>query len=179
MNVEESSSFIQVDGEIVHVVTITEPSEHLVYVSEQAPNEIIIREQTPNVVSVTTLPHSVEVKDEKYFISITEGVLPAPEIQKLTDIPDVTGTPVLGSMIEYDGTNWVATMADFEVYSDEDSQNSNILYVGKAAPGSDSTNAVWQIQRITTSGSLIHIEWADGNNSFDNVWDSRENLNYS
>lgn len=54
-----------------------------------------------------------------------------------------------------------------------------VLYVGKATPGSLTSDAVWQIQRITIAGSDFSIEWADGDPDFNNVWDDRLILAYS
>lgn len=53
----------------------------------------------------------------------------------------------------------------------DDYTTANVIYVGKAAIGSVSTDAVWQIKKVdATSGAIIN--WADGNDSFDNVWGS-------
>ena len=58
------------------------------------------------------------------------------------------------------------------------STNSNIQYVGKAAPTTSISSASWEIRKIdTTTGSVIL--YADGNNNFDNVFANRESLNYS
>jgi len=54
-----------------------------------------------------------------------------------------------------------------------------VTYVGDAPVGSLTSAAAWRIKRITVSGDLATIEWADGNQSFDNVWDSRAALSYS
>ena len=53
-------------------------------------------------------------------------------------------------------------------------------YVGKALPGVASSSATWRVQRLTSNaeGDLT-IEYADGNSSFDNVWDNRASLSYS
>lgn len=60
-----------------------------------------------------------------------------------------------------------------------DETPGGITYVGKAAVGSATGSAVWQIQRLTeTSGDLV-VQWADGNASFDNTWDNRASLSYS
>ncbi len=60
-----------------------------------------------------------------------------------------------------------------------DEVGGGITYVGKAAVGSATSSAVWQIQRITETGPDITIQWADGNASFDNIWDNRASLTYS
>lgn len=61
-----------------------------------------------------------------------------------------------------------------------DDAGSGITYVGEATPGSANNAAVWRIKRLDESvASDLTILWADGNSSFDNVWDSRAGLSYS
>ena len=52
-------------------------------------------------------------------------------------------------------------------------------YICRAAPGSASSAAVWQISRTVVSGSTTIITWADGNTHFDNVADDYATLSYS
>jgi hypothetical protein len=55
----------------------------------------------------------------------------------------------------------------------------NPLYVGKAVPGTLSSAAAWQIQRLTYTGDdLTLLEWAD-DGKFTQVWDDRASLSYS
>lgn len=56
---------------------------------------------------------------------------------------------------------------------------ASVMYVGTAAPGSALSGAVWRIKRITTTGDDLAIEWADGDTSFNNVWNNRLSLSYS
>lgn len=51
------------------------------------------------------------------------------------------------------------------------------LYIGKAVIASATSAAVWQVQRITQADTTIL--WADGDASFNNVWDDRASLSYS
>jgi len=51
-------------------------------------------------------------------------------------------------------------------------------YVGKAAIGSATDAARWQIMSIDeTSGTVV--TFADGDDNYNNIWDSREELSYS
>lgn len=59
-----------------------------------------------------------------------------------------------------------------------DTSANPILYLGEAAPGTLDSQALWRIQRIDTT-AVIKIEWADGNDYFDNVWDNRAALSYA
>lgn len=60
-----------------------------------------------------------------------------------------------------------------------DEVSSSVSYIGKAVAGSSTSDPVWQIQRITISGSLTAIEYAAGTTSFNQVWSSRAGLSYS
>lgn len=60
-----------------------------------------------------------------------------------------------------------------------DEVDSSTTYVGWAASGTASSSASWKIQKISVSGTVTTIEWADGNQLFDNVWDNRASLSYS
>ena len=56
----------------------------------------------------------------------------------------------------------------------------NLVYLGRAVPGSAKGDAVWQISKFIYSGSnLTDVQWADGDQNYDNVWDNRASLSYS
>ncbi len=75
-----------------------------------------------------------------------------------------------------DGFGLTFTKADYAVRVDD--SDDDVTYVGKAAIGSTNSSSVWQIKKIdSTSGA--DITWADGNNSFDNIWDDRLGLSYA
>lgn len=72
----------------------------------------------------------------------------------------------------------VETMpASFATIVDEVSKS--LMYVGKAKIGSLQDSSVWQIQKITVTGSITLIQYADGDGNFDNVWNDRASLSYS
>ena len=61
-----------------------------------------------------------------------------------------------------------------------DAVGTTQAYVGKAAPGTATSAALWQIKRLTyTSAGDVTVEVADGDLDFDNVWDNRASLTYS
>ncbi len=66
---------------------------------------------------------------------------------------------------------------DYEVQVDEAS--SSVTYVGKALPGSTTSQAVWQIKRVQITGTTTAIEYAGGTAAFLSVWDNRAGLSYS
>ncbi len=59
-----------------------------------------------------------------------------------------------------------------------DDSASPVLYLAEGPTGAATSAALWRIMRITTSSGVV-IEWADGNDLFDNVWDNRASLSYS
>lgn len=94
-----------------------------------------------------------------------------------SNFPKVTGT-TLGDkhMIDVAVPGGVAS-AIYATIVDEPS--STVTYVGNAETGSSESDLVWQIKKITVTGTVTKIEWADGNSNFDNSWTNRASLTYS
>lgn len=55
--------------------------------------------------------------------------------------------------------------------------NGNTYY-GEAVAGGATSEAIWQIQRKSTSGTIDTYLWANGKESFTNIWDDRTSLTY-
>ncbi len=87
------------------------------------------------------------------------------------------GTPVI---IEVAGTQGPPGVPEDEVPYDveSDTADAQTTYVGQAAPGTASSAAAWRIKRITDTGSAVSIDWANGSDAFDQVWDDRASLTY-
>lgn len=60
-----------------------------------------------------------------------------------------------------------------------DEYSSTVTYIGDADTGSSVASAVWRIKRLTQSGTILYVEWADGDGQFNNVWNDRTTLSYS
>ncbi len=60
-----------------------------------------------------------------------------------------------------------------------DEASSTVTYFGFAAVGSSESSSVWKIKRLTVSGSITKLEYADGNIDYDNQWSNRAALSYS
>lgn len=73
-----------------------------------------------------------------------------------------------------DGT---AINDDIDYATRIDDSADPILYIGKAAVGSDEADPVWQIAKLDTSSGLIKT-WADSA-GFTQVWDNRGSLTYN
>ena len=67
---------------------------------------------------------------------------------------------------------------DLLTYVAVNSSDNLISYLGRAAPGTATSAASWQIRKIDENSGTI-ITYADGDADFDNVWDNRESLSYS
>ena len=67
-------------------------------------------------------------------------------------------------------------MATYELKIDE--TDGSVFYAGQALPGTATSAAGWQIQRITLGANSIDVVFADGNSNFDNIWDNRLGLSY-
>lgn len=60
-----------------------------------------------------------------------------------------------------------------------DEASSTVTYFGFAAAGTAEASASWRIKRLTVTGNVTDIKYADGDTNFDNVWDNRAALTYT
>lgn len=76
---------------------------------------------------------------------------------------------------------WLASLGGSQVdYTQRiDEASATVTYIGKADPGSAEGAAVWQIKKIEVIGAETEITWADGDVSFNNIWDNRASLTFS
>jgi hypothetical protein len=58
-------------------------------------------------------------------------------------------------------------------------EQPSVTYVGYASPSADQSSAVWKIKRLLTTGTVLAVEFADGNPAYDNIWNDRASLTYS
>ena len=55
-----------------------------------------------------------------------------------------------------------------------------MLYQGEAEPGSATSAAKWRIRKYTYIQNYpTQIDWADGVNTFNKIWDNRDGYSYS
>lgn len=59
-----------------------------------------------------------------------------------------------------------------------DESHPNIIYYGYAVAGTLTDAAQWAIKRVTRSADLFIYEWANGAQTFVNIWDRRIDLTY-
>lgn len=62
-----------------------------------------------------------------------------------------------------------------------DEASTEITYIGKTKNGSatDTSSAIWQIKKVTESGTISTIAYADGDDKYDNIWANRASLTYT
>lgn len=92
------------------------------------------------------------------------------------------GTTIKGKTI--DGQNVEVRVNDDGTFSTfttatrlDDTTTANVVYIGKAVPGVLPSSPSWQISRLDTSTGLTKT-FADGDSSFNNIWDDRASLTY-
>lgn len=117
--------------------------------------------------------------------------MPNPQMQGAESItqaehisPDKTGDNIQAKRVA--GYVWNSASGSWERSSGAepafaariDDSADPIIYIGKAAIGSSTASAVWQITKLDTSSGLVKT-WADGDASFNNIWDNRAALSYS
>lgn len=60
-----------------------------------------------------------------------------------------------------------------------DGEDPTVQYFGEAAIGTATTDPFWRIMRMTYIGNSFGMQYADGDDEYNNVWDNRYSLEYS
>jgi hypothetical protein len=68
---------------------------------------------------------------------------------------------------------------EMELKVNVDDASSTVTYVGKAVVTASNSDPVWMIKKLTTTGTVLTITYANGNDFFDSVWNDRASLSYS
>lgn len=59
-----------------------------------------------------------------------------------------------------------------------DDASSTVTYLGYAAIGTATSAASWKVKKLSVSGNVTSITYADSNSNYDNIWDNRAVLTY-
>ncbi len=112
-------------------------------------------------------------------VGLTDAELRATPVDVLID----DSTPV---SVAVDGTVPVSVAATLNtsaqpdlVVEKIDQASATVTYLGQAAPGTATSAASWRIQRMSVSGTVTTMEYADGDLSYNNVWDNRASMSYA
>lgn len=136
-------------------------------------------------------PGKLGFKLGEVLVGLKSGTLDTPESLKTTEghlhtllyawNPDtlafeVSTTRGSGGGQEVHVTNLTGTDQAVQL----DIASSTVTYIGKAPVGTATGAAGWKVSKLTSNaeGDLA-ITYADGNASYDNVWDNRAALSYS
>ena len=102
---------------------------------------------------------------------------------KSVEIGGTDGVAVRRLKINSDGSINVTggSAAAQTVSKIDDTTTANVVYIGKAeltGAAISTAGAVWQIKKLDTSSLALDKKWADGDSSYNNVWDNRDSLTY-
>lgn len=94
------------------------------------------------------------------------------------DVHSVGAVDALDVVVR-DGGGGIVSGGDSTPYATRvDEASATVTYVGEANPGTATSAASWRIKKIDTSSGTV-VTWADGDASFDNIYDNRAFLTYS
>ena len=94
--------------------------------------------------------------------SIDTGVRLKPQAPNTVKVTNPDGSTIGGS-------------ADYQSFNDT-TTDANLVYLGKALPGSATSDAAWKIKRYNKSAG--HMSFADDETTFTKTWDSRTSYTY-
>lgn len=97
--------------------------------------------------------------DREYNVLAVEALVYNPDTGSL----DRMTQPGATTTASYEGRNDTTT-------------DTNLVYLGKALPGSATSDAAWQIKRYNKSAG--HMSFADDVTTFTKVWDNRTSYSY-
>jgi len=138
----------------------------------ETPSRITISE--PSSVSITETPSVLSLNeiDSTLTINQTNNLTISETDSRVT--VNQTSTEIIEVGIA--GPQGVDSVSDEAIRTDDVAGTT--IYKGWAAIGTENTDAGWKIARYTFVGEDITLEWADGNNNYDNIWDNRLALSY-
>lgn len=90
-------------------------------------------------------------------------------------VSDTTGSSEIPSS---DSTVWDIFSGEPEMRVEIDELPDGNIYVGKALPGTQTTENKWAIKLVKFINNDISIVWADGESSYNKTWDSRDTYTY-
>ena len=85
----------------------------------------------------------------------------------MSDSPNMTSFP---TVIQYPGNGDLTFRSVIA---------GTVTYYGFAVAGEATSAATWKVFKVTDDGTTTVKLWADGDTSFDNVWDDYASLSYS
>lgn len=128
---------------------------------------------------VFNIDQSVGAPEDNYVLTYDNGT---GEIG--LEVPTVAWGNITGTITDQtDLISYIDTATEEEMFAQQvDFVTKDLIYRAEADPGTATSAALWRIRKIdidNASKGDVSITWADGNDSFDNVWDDRAILSYS
>ena len=97
--------------------------------------------------------------------------------------PDYTGDNISAKKVAnyvWNGSSWgrMVQPGESALYEsrNDTTTDTNLVYLGKALPGSATSDAAWQIKRYNKSAG--HMSFADDVTTFTKTWDARTSYTY-
>lgn len=59
-----------------------------------------------------------------------------------------------------------------------DEVDANTFYMGWTIPGTSKSVAQWRIRKISVSGTITTMRWANGSSAFVHTWNNRSTYTY-
>lgn len=116
-------------------------------------------------------------------VGLTDAELRATPVDVAGTVSVDDSTPI---SVAVDGTVPVSVAAILDVEQQPplvvekiDQASATVTYIGQAAPGTATSAASWRIQRMSVSGTVTTLAYADGDLNFNNIWDNRSSLTYT
>jgi len=122
-------------------------------------------------------PLAVRLTDGRNFYKAISTAVASGSMASFRDVNDSNKR----ALVDADGHVQVDVVTSPETnYATQldDTSTANVTYVGTAVIGSITSGSVWRIRRLDETSGMV-ITWADGDDSFNNIWDDRTSLSYS
>lgn len=124
--------------------------------------------------SAVTQPVSATDLDIRNLTSVSDSV----EVKQATRSNLLANASIQMAGSDVTSANPVIATSPYLALRLDDSSTANVTYIGKAAIGTATSAASWQIFKLDESSGLS-ITWADGDANFNNIWNNRTGLTYS
>ncbi len=138
----------------------------------KASSEGIDKVKVKNVLDTEVNPATEEKQDDLLAqIEVLEGIVG--QIQ--ADIATLNAKDFATEVTLLDIQTGVRSLEIVRI----DQADATTTYFGWAAAGQAENDSVWKIKRLSISGNVTSINFADGDVAYDNIWDNRAALTYS
>lgn len=148
-------------------------------VTIEDPTTIVTVDDAASVATVEVTTQSVTVDDATAEVTINESPVQVVTLNQAGSVTVETELVEVSVSVGLMGPQGPSA-EDLSVYAERvDFVGSTLIYRGWAEAGSDESDAVWRIARLTLAGDDVTKEWADGSDAFTQIWDDRLTLSYS